>query len=393
MIAAFEHVGFKPVVKIGHADGQEQLKAEEFKKIFGAPSLGVISRIYRKGVKLFCDIQNVPRHLAELINKKAYSRVSAEIYWNYACDHSGKKYPRVFKALSFLGAEVPAITSLADLAALYEKNSGVLCYDSRRNEYKVYAMEKEYEMTVAEKDGKWCVYKDGKVVSEHGSKEEAMAAMKGGDKRDPKDIPVSFTDSKGEVHMTEAEIQAKFDAMKAELEKTYEKKTADAVAEAKASAESEKSKLADRIAELEKQNAQTVVLARTAKIEGRLDKMFADGKISPVEKAKLKSVFSALPEEAIHVYQNDKSEDVSEPVVETLWKIFEGRTSKIFTEMARQEREVKAYTGSAQDEVIRRANELCSKDEKMSITKAYSQIRKEDPELWNQYQLDVKGAN
>ena len=139
MVDAFNEVGFNPAIKIGHADGQEQLKADEYRKIFGAPSLGQIERIYRRGSKLFADFINVPKRLAELINKKAYSRISAEIFWQYACNFTGKTFPRVLKAVSLLGAEIPAITSLKDIEALYTRpaNGAVYTY-ARGQEYRIY---------------------------------------------------------------------------------------------------------------------------------------------------------------------------------------------------------------------------------------------------------------
>lgn len=388
MIYAFDKVGFKPVIKIGHADGQEQLKADEFRKIFGAPSLGNVERIYRKAHKLYVDIANVPKHLADLINKRAYSRVSAEIYWNL--NDSGKKFPRVFKALSFLGAEVPAITSLADLQALYEQRAGALCYDDNRNEFKVYHMEKDYGgMYVKEKDGKWCVYgPDGKIVSEHKSQAEAQAAAKGGAK------PDFFNKSKyQEVQMDEKEFQARIDAAVAAATKSYEDKIAAAVTSAKADAEATIKAQAERIAELERQNEKSQADARVVKIDTRLDKLSADGKITAPEKAMLKAVFSALPDAAVHTYSNDKNEEVKESVSETLWKMFESRNTKIFSEVARQGNETKTYHGNVQEQVVALANEKLAKDDKLTMTKAYSLVAKENPDLWRQYELDVKGKS
>ena len=59
MIDAFDKVGFEPVVKAGHADGQEV--AKEARKVFGAPSLGNVERVYRRGDVLLADLTNIPR--------------------------------------------------------------------------------------------------------------------------------------------------------------------------------------------------------------------------------------------------------------------------------------------------------------------------------------------
>jgi len=159
MVEAFDQVGFKPPIKLGHAEKQEQLKAEEYRKIFGAPSLGQIGRLYRRGQKLFADFINVPKHLAELISKKAYSRISAEIFWRFACDATGRTFDRVLKAVSLLGADCPAITSLKDIEALYQRTatSAVRAYE-RGHEFRV------YESNLNQEDSMWNRNEEPKVT-------------------------------------------------------------------------------------------------------------------------------------------------------------------------------------------------------------------------------------
>jgi hypothetical protein len=58
--------------------------------------------------------------------------VSAEIYWNY--QNAQGKWPRVLKAVALLGGEIPAVTSLKELEALYAEHrlpAGVHCYQTR----------------------------------------------------------------------------------------------------------------------------------------------------------------------------------------------------------------------------------------------------------------------
>lgn len=142
MVDAYGKVGFKPTGKAGHADGQEDEKTA--RKIFGAPALGYADRIYVKGDKLMADFTKVPRRFADLIKAGAYSRVSSEIYWNYKDDNSGTTYPRVLKSVAFLGADVPALTNLREIEALYSKgeNGQLVAYDENKNEFRAY--EKDY---------------------------------------------------------------------------------------------------------------------------------------------------------------------------------------------------------------------------------------------------------
>ena len=145
MVAAFEKVKFdapitqgKPAAKIGHQDGQEDPKIAE--RLFGSPALGYVSRLYIEGDKLLADFREVPRRFGMLIKAGAYRRVSAEIYWNYK-DSDGATYPRVLKAVSFLGADIPALTNLKEIEALYKKTDGgaLFAYDGD-HEYRVYCL-------------------------------------------------------------------------------------------------------------------------------------------------------------------------------------------------------------------------------------------------------------
>ncbi len=143
MIEAMPKAGFKPTVKAGHPDGQEDEKVA--RRIFGAPALGYVERIYLKGKKLIADLVEVPKRFGELIKAGAYRRISAEIYWNYTDDATGKKFPRLLKAISFLGADIPALTNLKEIEALFNKNDvGALSAYEDGHEYRLYEMDKEY---------------------------------------------------------------------------------------------------------------------------------------------------------------------------------------------------------------------------------------------------------
>jgi hypothetical protein len=113
MIAAYNQVGFKPPIKLGHDPSQPLAKSD------GMPAIGWVTNLRRVGKQLYADLQNLPKKVYEAIKRKNYDRVSAEVYWDYN-EGSGKVYPRVLKALSLLGAEIPAVTSLAALEGLYD---------------------------------------------------------------------------------------------------------------------------------------------------------------------------------------------------------------------------------------------------------------------------------
>lgn len=99
--------------KLGHGDAQELLKAE------GLPAAAWIKKLYRKGTKLAADLERVPEKLYELVKNGAYKQVSAEIYEKVQLN--GKAYKNVLSAIAFLGGEIPAVGTLDDILALYQR--------------------------------------------------------------------------------------------------------------------------------------------------------------------------------------------------------------------------------------------------------------------------------
>jgi len=97
----------KPPVKLAH-DNSMHLKD-------GQPSLGWVKGLKKVGDKLIATVTQVPEVLYKAITSGRYKRVSAEIYWNLK--ESGKVFKRVLSAVGLLGADIPAVTNLADLEA------------------------------------------------------------------------------------------------------------------------------------------------------------------------------------------------------------------------------------------------------------------------------------
>lgn len=112
MVHAFHTQGFTPAVKAGHSDKP------------GTPALGWVENLRRVGDKLLADLTHLPREIYEVVRRRGYDRVSAEIYWNLQT--GGKTFRRALKALALLGAEPPAITSLAPLHTLFSQHQGEL---------------------------------------------------------------------------------------------------------------------------------------------------------------------------------------------------------------------------------------------------------------------------
>lgn len=130
LVTAFEETKgkLKPYLKLGHGGDQSILRADEM------PAAGYIANLYRVGKKLLADFVNVPDKIFELIKRRAYSKVSSEIYQNIHVD--GKKYPWALKAVALLGGETPAVHDLDEILALgYSHASADQSAEMRRYDF------------------------------------------------------------------------------------------------------------------------------------------------------------------------------------------------------------------------------------------------------------------
>lgn len=104
----------KPPLAIGHEEEQPLTNGviPETENT-GIPGFGRVSRIWTERDKLKADFANVPQSIARLINGRAYSKVSAEVY-----DEPPQGVPgtgKMLRRVSLLGGELPQIKTLADM--------------------------------------------------------------------------------------------------------------------------------------------------------------------------------------------------------------------------------------------------------------------------------------
>jgi cation transport regulator len=100
-----------PVIKLGHDEHQKLLQED------GYPNAGFLENIRREGDRLLADLTNVPAAIADLIQAGRYRARSLEAMRNFEVD--GKVWPFVITGLALLGADLPAVDSLEDVAAVY----------------------------------------------------------------------------------------------------------------------------------------------------------------------------------------------------------------------------------------------------------------------------------
>lgn len=120
----------KPILKLGHTNNQKLAQDD------GLPSMGIVENLRRIGNKLVADFSRIPKTIYELIKNEAYRKVSSEIYWNFNMDsEKQEKYPYFLGGVALLGEDMPAVSSLKDILALYKN----LTY----NKLKTYTLDKE----------------------------------------------------------------------------------------------------------------------------------------------------------------------------------------------------------------------------------------------------------
>lgn len=114
MVLAFNETKdtIRPFLKLGHSGKQDLLKKE------GMPAAGWVDRVYIKGEKLVADFTDIPKAIYQLINKKAYRKVSSEIFINLKFSEN-KTYKKMLAAVALLGAETPGVYNLKDILAQY----------------------------------------------------------------------------------------------------------------------------------------------------------------------------------------------------------------------------------------------------------------------------------
>lgn len=126
IVTAFEETknGSPPFLKLGHDPKQKLIQAD------GLPAAGWIDKLYVVGDKLKADFIDIPKKIYELIENRAYKKVSSEIFWNIKFGE--KVYKRMLAAVALVGANTPGVSNLNDILAMYK------IQDSECDELKVY---------------------------------------------------------------------------------------------------------------------------------------------------------------------------------------------------------------------------------------------------------------
>ena len=340
----------KPPAKIGHSETQDYLKKE------GLPAAGWVDKLTMVGNKVVASFKDVPKVVKDLIDKKAYKRVSAEIYPKYKDPASGKVYRNVLRAVAFLGADVPAVETLSDIASLYS--------DTNPNGVKVYTFDvakfNEKGGRKVDKNRYFKIYVDEGMNKEEEDKKKSEITEKLADTFEG-EVQVSVEDDA----MTEEERKKKEleaakmteDAKKIEDDKGIKDKKIEELTnqyEAVTKLQGEKDQviadLQTKVGELETKakEVQTSAEAATEEltsfkknakseaIKSFVKQSVGEGKVLPKDENTIVALMEQLDDKSVVKFtQEDK--EVSEPTVDILKKFISGLSKVVeFKEVAPQ---------------------------------------------------------
>lgn len=134
--------GIRPFLKLGHDEKQEILQKD------GLPAAGWIDRLYVVGDKLLADFSDIPKKIYDLILSKAYRKVSCEIFYNLTVND--RKYQYLLGAVALLGADTPGVMNLRDIMSWYKNKNyeGIKVYQNQALDLKTNLAENKKEIVM-----------------------------------------------------------------------------------------------------------------------------------------------------------------------------------------------------------------------------------------------------
>ncbi len=317
----------KPHLKLGHTDAQKWFGQKD-----GIPTLGWITRVWREGLKLLADIDNVPESLLELIEQKRFHNVSAEVFWDAPIEHGGRRFPRVLSAVALLGVEMPAVKDLAGLASA------------------MFQTEPAHE------------FSDGPAISLTTEKEDPVMT-----KDDKPNVVAQFTQEQVDA-LTSAAVAKAVGETKAEF------------AESADSSKKELEVMTKRATDAEEELTTVRASALTKEAETLVDKAITDGKLLPKQRD---FALAALSATDTKVKFGEKGEEKSMPEI---FKEFLEASGKVIDTTQQGDGPTKRTEfATASDEVDYLTKELVKDDPKLSYADAFDKVLASDDELRIRY--------
>jgi DNA-binding transcriptional regulator GbsR (MarR family) len=427
MVDAFSEVGFQPTIKAGHEKKQEDPKESE--RVFGYPSLGYVEAIRVKGDTLYADLTQIPKRFAALINAGAFKRISAEVYHSFVSND--KTFPRVLKAIAFLGNAIPAIPDLEAIEALY---------DAEKREFHVYELEADFcdGMYMLPKKAKskvnygiangnstkncgtcryaqmynnGCGLVEGTIERGHtcdmyegpldySEKTESAPPEKTVEEADETKEEFSEKTTQnpgGETMDKDLELAAAKEALE-KVQKDYsdaqaalKKQESDlaAVKEVADKAAVANTALSEQMKNYEKELTEQKEARRLDAIKTKVADLKKAGKVAPKWENQLVAIFSYLPDNAVHTYSDDEGKEQKVAIVDALYSIFEQNAS-LFSEKSKQDPE---ETSDDPREKFTGLVKAYQEKHTVAYGVAVKAVTKVNPELAQEYNKAISKSN
>lgn len=304
-------------VKLGHNDSQPMTD--------GHPALGWVSDVWvnRQSEKLIVRFSDMPEVVYNAVQAKLYRNVSIEL--DVGVEHKGKYYPFVLSGVALLGADIPAVNTLADLTAYMERGS--------------------FEFT-----------KEGTVhftVSDVNLNKHEVNTM--ADKDD---------------EVTLANLNATIKAMQVQMSKD---------AESRASLEQQNAELRADLKAKDELDAHRKQLDQRKDTFSKLEKMVTDKKISPATRDEFERDYDNAA--------NERERELVVYSISRLEKTIETNPQYFGAEQARANDERKRNeSDKSPDEILRtRTKEYMAKHGEKDFNRAKRAVMEADPELADKY--------
>lgn len=322
----------KPPIKLGH--NKDQMKD-------GNPALGWITGIKKSGKKLIGTFSDVPEIVYKAIKSNRYKRISSEIYWNLK--HGGKTFKRVLAAVALLGADIPAVTNLADLEA-YLIQSNESSFDT----VKLYSFDTD---------------EDGKLKTLEARKENKMAE----ENKELKELIKKVAALEATLEDTKGEVQ------------TY-KSLSEESQNAKKDAEKKAREYEEKLQNLKKETEEKLQTTRMSEFKDWAEKMVKEFKMLPAGR-------DLLFGDEKHTY----TKEVGFQVPFETFKAYVEMQAKVLDpkEVSRSDKEKDKHYDDVNSKIDAMARTYAAEN-KMAYGEALTVILREHPELAEEYIEDTQ---
>lgn len=309
--------GFRPRLKLGHQESNEFFGGDK-----GLPNFGFVSDIKRVGDKILASFQDVPKALFDLMSAGRYNTVSVEVIPR--AEVSGSNLFSVLTAVAVLGAELPAVKGLAELA----------------------------DVMLAEDEPGDLISLEGRIMLAKQTDEDQIMS---------KDNTVTYT-------------QEQHDAVLA-------KAVADAIAATKADFAAEKTELETRVDKSEgrAKEAREALIAlsdgyQAERLTNAIDKAIEDGRATPAQKPYLMTMGKQMATSTDEFSAGDGKDPVKGIAAFEAYLGDLPKAVELDTETGKASDEKPGKFATAEDEILNRVDKLQTADPKLEYRAALSTV-------------------